>query len=118
MKSKSRIENQGLISWSFLTNHAQVLIAIAQDPAIRLRDLGEKIGITERAAHRIVTELAIAGYVSRERRGRRNHYTVRTNLPLPDSLARGRKVEDLLGVLGGQPAGGLQSHPPARRTRG
>ena len=88
-------------SWSFLTNHAQVLVAIAQDPTIRLRDLGDRIGITERAAHRIVTELTTAGYLSRERRGRRNHYTVRTNRRLPDSLARGRKIEDLLNVLTG-----------------
>ena len=103
-----------MTSWSFLTNHAQVLIAVAQDPAIRLRDLGEKIGITERAAHRIVTELTTAGYLVRERRGRRNHYTVRTHLPLPDSLARGRKVDDLLDILAGQHASG----PAARRTRG
>ena len=95
-----------MTSWSFLTNHAQVLVAVAQDPAIRLRDLGEKIGITERAAHRIVTELTTAGYLSRERRGRRNHYTVRTKLPLPDSLARGRKIEDVLDVLGDQHASG------------
>lgn len=91
-----------MTSWSFLTNHAQVLVAIAQDPAIRLRDLGEKIGITERAAHRIVTELTTAGYLSRERRGRRNHYTVRASLPLPDPLARGRKIEDLLDILAGR----------------
>lgn len=99
-----------MTNWSFLTNHAQVLIAIAQDPAIRLRDLGEKVGITERAAHRIVTELAAAGYVARNRRGRRNHYTVRTNLPLPDSLARGRTLEDLLAIL--------RPDPAARRSRG
>ena len=89
-------------SWNFLTNHAQVLVLIAQDPGVRLRDLGEKIGITERAAHSIVSDLTAAGYVSRRRRGRRNHYTVRADLPLPDSLARGRKVEDLLNVLAGE----------------
>ena len=99
-----------MTNWSFLTNHAQVLIAIAQDPAIRLRDLGETVGITERAAHRIVTELTAAGYVVRDRRGRRNHYTVRTNLPLPDSLARGRKLEDLLSIL--------HTVPAARKSRG
>ena len=99
-----------MTNWSFLTNHARVLIAIAQDPAIRLRDLGEQVGITERAAHRIVTELTSAGYLARERRGRRNHYTLRTHLPLPDSLARGRKLEDLLAILHPDPA--------ARQTRG
>jgi MarR family len=85
--------------WSFLTNHAQVLACIAADPAIRLREIGDRVGITERAAHRIVTELAGAGYLARERRGRRNHYTVQTHLPLPDPLARGQKVDDLLRIL-------------------
>jgi MarR family protein len=92
----------GVPSWSFLTNHARVLVAIAQDPDIRLRELGDTVGITERAAHRIVDELAAAGYVSRERTGRRNHYTIRSDLPLPDPLARGQRVGDLLAILVGQ----------------
>jgi predicted ArsR family transcriptional regulator len=87
-------------SWSFLTNHAKVLLCIANDPEVRLRDIGETVGITERAAHRIVTELAAAGYVERERSGRRNRYTVRHELPVPDPLARGQRVGDLLAVLG------------------
>jgi hypothetical protein len=85
-------------AWSFLTNHAQVLVCIAHDPGIRLREIGDRVGITERAAHRIVAELAAAGYVSRERHGRRNHYTIQSHLPLPDPLARGRKVSDLLSI--------------------
>ena len=85
-------------AWSFLTNHTQVLVCIAHDPGIRLRDLGDRVGITERAAHRIVGELATAGYVSRERHGRRNRYTIQSHLPLPDPLARGRKVSDLLSI--------------------
>jgi DNA-binding MarR family transcriptional regulator len=85
-------------AWSFLTNHAQVLVCIAHDPGIRLREIGDRVGITERAAHRIVVELATAGYVSRERHGRRNHYTIQSDLPLPDPLARGRKVSDLLSI--------------------
>jgi len=90
-------------SWSFLTNHAQVLLCIAQDPGIRLREIGETIGITERAAHRIVVELAAAGYISRTRNGRRNHYTIQSHLPLPEPLAREQKIGDLLDVLAGQP---------------
>lgn len=86
-------------TWSFLTNHARVLICIARDPGIRLREIGENVGITERAAHRIVGELADAGYVSRRRVGRRNQYTVRPELPLPDSVAHDRRVGDLLAVL-------------------
>ncbi|HYI98197.1 MAG TPA: MarR family transcriptional regulator [Thermoleophilaceae bacterium] len=88
----------GPTAWSFLTNHAQVLVCIAHDPEIRLRDIGDRVGITERAAHRIVGELATAGYVSRERHGRRNRYTIQSHLPLPDPLARGRKVSDLLSL--------------------
>jgi hypothetical protein len=85
--------------WTFLTRHAQVLLCIAEDPGIRLRDIGDRVGITERAAHRIVGELADAGYISRERRGRRNHYTVRINQPLPDAIARDQHVGALLDLL-------------------
>ena len=87
------------VSWSFLTNHAQVLICLAEDPDIRLREVGATVRITERAAHRIVGDLVAAGYVSRERNGRRNRYAVRHDLPLPDPLARGQKVGDLLEIL-------------------
>ena len=88
-----------MADWSFLTNHAQVLVCIAEDPGIRLREIGAEVGITERAAHRIVSELAEAGYVSRERDGRRNRYTVQLHLPLPDPVAREQKIGDLLGLL-------------------
>ena len=87
------------LTWSFLTNHARVLICIAQDPGVRLREIGAAVGITERAAHRIVGELAAAGYVTRRRTGRRNRYTIRTDLPVPDVMARNRPVGDLLTIL-------------------
>jgi predicted transcriptional regulator len=80
-----------------------VLLCIAHDSGIRLREIGEAIGITERAAHRIVVELAAAGYISRRRNGRRNQYTIKSDLPLPDPLAREQKVGDLLAILAGQP---------------
>jgi MarR family len=86
-------------SWTFLTRHAQVLLCIADDPGIRVRDIGDRVGVTERAAHRIVGELVAAGYISRERRGRRNHYTVGLEQPLPDPLARDQRVGDLLNLL-------------------
>ena len=89
----------GTPTWSFLTNHAQVLLCIAQDPGIRLREIGETIGITERAAHRIVSDLAAAGFLARERQGRRNHYTIESDLPVPDPLARTRKIGELLDLL-------------------
>ena len=87
--------------WSFLTNHAGVLVCIAQDPGARLRDIGDAVGITERAAHRIVGELTAAGYISRRRVGRRNHYTIQSQLPIPDPLTRGQRVGDLLAILAG-----------------
>ncbi len=85
--------------WTFLTNHARVLICVANDSGIRLRDIGDRVGVTERAAHRIITELLAAGYITRTRNGRRNHYTVKTHLPLRDPLSRGQSVGDLLAVL-------------------
>src|SRR5579859_2105497 len=90
--------------WTFLTNHAQVLVCIARDPGIRLRDIGERVGITERAAHRIVVELAGAGYITRSRNGRRNHYTINPHFPLPDPIAREQNVGELLAILTDQPA--------------
>ena len=85
--------------WDFLTNHAHVLVCVARDPGARLRDIAAAVGITERAAHRIVTELVDAGYLARERRGRRNHYAVRARLPLPHPLAAEREVGELLELL-------------------
>jgi DNA-binding IclR family transcriptional regulator len=85
--------------WEFLTNHAQVLVCIARDPGLRLRDIAEGVEITERAAHRIVTELAAAGYITRERIGRRNRYTVNAHLPMRDRVAGERNVGALLDVL-------------------
>jgi len=96
------LTRDGMPTWSFLTNHAQVMLCIAHDPGIRLREIGETVGITERAAHRIVSELAAAGYISRKRNGRRNHYTIQSHLPLPDPLAREQKIGDLLAILSGK----------------
>jgi len=86
-------------AWSFLTNHARVLLCIAEDPGLRLREIGGRVGVTERAAHRIVDELAAAGYISRTRTGRRNHYTVNQDQPLGDKLVRDQRVGALLAVL-------------------
>jgi predicted transcriptional regulator len=105
MNSKSG--NRGKASaratdWDFLTNHAHVLTCVAHDPGIRLRDIAAAVGITERAAHRILSELVEDGYVLREREGRRNHYEVVEDLPLRHPLVRGREVGDLLKVLIGR----------------
>ncbi|MDQ6914359.1 MAG: winged helix-turn-helix domain-containing protein [Actinomycetota bacterium] len=85
--------------WSFLSNHAKVLLCIAHDSGARLRDIGDQVGITERAAHRIVSELAQAGYLTRERRGRRMHYTIAHHLPLPDPPVRRQTIGELLEIL-------------------
>jgi hypothetical protein len=86
--------------WMFLTNHAHVLLCIAKDPGIRLRDVAEKVGITERATQSIVADLTAAGYVSRRRVGRRNHYELHSELPLRHPLQQHHCVGELLAALG------------------
>jgi Winged helix-turn-helix DNA-binding len=85
--------------WDFLTNHAHVLLCIADDPGIRLRDIAAAVGITERGAHKILSELVDEGYVLRERHGRRNRYKVKPELPLRHPLVHDREVGELLKVL-------------------
>ena len=108
MKSESRIGSlvmmvEGAPVWTFLTKHAQILVCIADDPGMRLRDIGDRVAITERAAHRIVTELAAAGYITRSKNGRRNNYTINTAAPLPDPVAREQNVGELLTLLARKP---------------
>lgn len=91
----------GPAPWTFLTNHAHVLLCIARDPEIRLRDVAEQVGVTERAVQRIVGELEEAGYVRRTRNGRRNVYDVDRDLPLRHPVERHRQVGGLIAwVLG------------------
>ena len=97
--------------WRFLTNHAQVFVCVARDPGVRLREISERVGITERASHRIVTDLADAGYITRERNGRRNRYTVQSNPLLRDHLVRLEDVGDLLTILAEEMVG--PADPPA-----
>jgi DNA-binding IclR family transcriptional regulator len=85
--------------WSFLTNHARVLVCVAHDPGIRLRDIASAVGITERTAHGIVTDLANAGYLLKERDGRRNRYQIQHHLPLPDATASRRTIGEVLDLL-------------------
>jgi DNA-binding IclR family transcriptional regulator len=85
--------------WTFLTNHAHVLICVARDPGIRLRDVAEEVGITERAAQRIVADLVSAGYLEREREGRRNRYRLRPELPLRHPVEHEHAIGEILKVL-------------------
>lgn len=88
--------------WMFLSNHAHVLLCVAREPGVRMRDVAERVGITERSAQGIVSDLVEAGYVVRTRVGRRNQYTVRQDLPLRHPLECGAGVGDLLEVLKGE----------------
>lgn len=90
--------------WTFLTNHGHVLVCIALDPDVLLSEIAERVGIRERAAHRIVTELVDAGYVRRERVGRRNHYTIDPRLPLRHPLEREHIIGELLSAVATPPA--------------
>jgi DNA-binding IclR family transcriptional regulator len=94
--------------WTFLTNHARVLLCVAQDPGIRLRDIAAALGITERHAYGIVSELTTAGYVVKEKDGRRNRYQVVAHLPLPEASLRSRTIAEVLDLLvgAGSPASG------------
>lgn len=85
--------------WTFLTNHAHVLLCVARDPGARLRDVADDVGITERAAQRIVADLADAGYLEREREGRRNHYRLHPELPLRHPLENEHAIGEILQVL-------------------
>jgi predicted ArsR family transcriptional regulator len=98
-------------AWTFFTNHAHVLLCVARDPEIRVRDIAVRVGITERAAQRIVADLVQDGYIERSRDGRRNHYRVRDDLPLRHPVEQPHRVGEVLAVLG--EIEGLRSEPDA-----
>jgi DNA-binding Lrp family transcriptional regulator len=85
--------------WTFLTNHAHVLFCIAQDPDVRLRDVAARVGITERAVQRIVTDLEGEGYLDVSKEGRRNRYRVNYDLPLRHPIERHRTVKALIDLV-------------------
>ena len=85
--------------WSFLTNHARVLVCIAHDPGLRLRDIGELLSLTERTVFGIVTDLTDAGYVLKENDGRRNRYRIQHHLPLRQPVGREATIGELLDLL-------------------
>lgn len=102
-------------NWTFLTKHAQVLLCIARDPGIRLRDIADRVDITERSAYGIVLDLAEAGYIVKEKAGRRNRYLVQAHLPLPDPSTRERTVGEVLALLAG---GELAPLPASQQAPG
>ena len=86
-------------TWRFLSNHTQVLLCLHHDPNARFRDIAETVGITERAAQRIVADLIESGYVESERNGRRNHYTINTNIAMRHPAQEGHEVGELLKLM-------------------
>jgi hypothetical protein len=88
-----------MAEWSFLTNHARALVAIAHDPQARLRDVADRLDITERTAFAVVADLTASGYVIKEKDGRRNRYLVRSDLPVRGAIGRQLTVGELLGLL-------------------
>jgi hypothetical protein len=91
-------------NWSLLTNHARVLLCIAHDPSARLRDIAASLGITERSAYAIVTDLTAAGYVVKQKDGRRNSYQIQAHLPLPEPASQEPAIGEVLALLLGNRA--------------
>src|SRR5436309_8305075 len=88
-----------MAEWSFLTNQAIALVCIARDPGVRLREIADVLGVTERRAFGIVNDLTEAGYVVKEKDGRRNRYRIQNHLPLPAPIGREPTIGEVLGVL-------------------
>ena len=86
-------------SWTFLTPHARALLLVAHDPGARLRDIAATLGITERRAHGIVTDLAEAGYVITHKDGRRNRYQIQAHLPIPGPGTREPAVGEVVALF-------------------
>ncbi len=91
-----------MADWTFLTNHSHVLLCIMQNPRIRLSEIAERVGITERTAFAIVSDLVEAGYLSKVRQGRRNEYEVHPDLPFRHPVEQQKQIRDLLGIFVGQ----------------
>jgi IclR helix-turn-helix domain len=108
--------------WNFLTNHGRVLLCMAHDPGVRLRDIAASLGITERSAYGIVTDLAAAGYVVKQKDGRRSRYHIQAHLPLPEPTSQQLAIGEVLALLAGagrQLTGGNQPEvTTASRTAG
>jgi DNA-binding MarR family transcriptional regulator len=93
----------GMAGWNLLSNHGLALLCIARDHTIRMRDIGDQVGVTERAAHRLVADLVAAGVVTREREGNRNRYTVVPDAPMGHPLLQKHWIGEILAVLADRP---------------
>jgi hypothetical protein len=90
-----------MANWSFLTNHARGPLCIAHDPGVRLRDIAASLGITERSAYGIVTDLTTAGYAVKQKDDRRNRYQIQAHLPLPEPTSQGPAIGQVLALPAG-----------------
>jgi hypothetical protein len=88
-----------MAQWTLLSNHGRVLLCIARDPEVRLRDIAIEVGVTERSAFGIVSDLADDGYIVKEREGRRNRYEIQPHLPLPEAPDRAEVIGEVLNLL-------------------
>jgi hypothetical protein len=113
-----------MANWSFLSNYGKALVCIAHDPGVRLREIAAMLGVTERAAYGIVSELAAAGYVSKIRDGRRNRYDIQEHLPIEEAVGRDLTIGEVLELLVDRKAssktaevpGAARSAKPARKA--
>jgi hypothetical protein len=104
-----------MAGWSFLTKHGRVLLCIADDPGVRLRDIAATLGITERSAYSIVSELTAAGYAVKQKDGRRNRYQIQAHLPLHEPTSQQLAIGEVLALLAGAEAGTSAGLPGLRR---
>ena len=102
--------------WTFLSNHGRVLLCIARDPEVRLREIAADLGVTERSAFSIVNDLADGGYIVRERDGRRNRYEIHPDLPLPEAPDRVEVIGEVLNVLAGTKVRSQPRHVPRAKS--
>jgi Sugar-specific transcriptional regulator TrmB len=106
-RMRRRIEQSPTRGWTFITKHAQVLLAVARDPDLRVREIADAAEITERYAYRVLRDLQQAGYVQRRRRGRCNRYRVNPDLTLGDPVVEEQSTRSLLQLIGGSADGAL-----------
>ncbi len=92
-------KEKGGVQWTFLTNHSHVLVLLARNPSLVLREVAQQVGITERAVQRIIADLEAGGFVQREKVGRQNHYQIQANRPLRHPIESHRTIGDLLTLL-------------------
>jgi DNA-binding IclR family transcriptional regulator len=115
MRDENRLKETDSVEWTFLSNHGHVLLCIAREPEIRLRDVSNRVGITERAVQRIVADLVEGGYLSRVRSGRRNRYELHPDQPLRHPVEQHQQVKSLLELVL-EPR--MQTDLPAARSQG